>query len=217
VAAVCTAIAVALAARRDLGAGLLDPRPGRSAARSWLRGPSALALHQQRPAFLAWATGLAAMAELSGSFARTSQDMLEENPAIARLTTAGPRGATDAFLALMALALALAVGAAAVASMQCTAAEEVSGRVAAVLATPVGRTRWFLSVFSVTVAGAALLLVVAGLSLGVAVAVTLEEPRRALTVAGAVLVYLPAVVVLTGVAATFVGVGVRRFAVRDLG
>jgi ABC-2 type transport system permease protein len=86
-----------------------------------------------------------------------------------------------------------------------------------VLAAPVGRTRWFLSVFSVTVAGAALLLVVAGLSLGVAVAVTLEEPRRALTVAGAVLVYLPAVVVLTGVAATFVGVGVRRFAVRDLG
>ena len=62
--------AARLAARRDLGAGILPPRPG--PARGRLRTPLALAWRLQRGALAGWAAGFAILGAAFGASRRTS-------------------------------------------------------------------------------------------------------------------------------------------------
>ena len=58
IAGACAALAFALLARRDVGAGLLPDRPGRPAATPHLRTALALAFRLQRGGLLAWSVGM---------------------------------------------------------------------------------------------------------------------------------------------------------------
>src|SRR6185503_569391 len=76
-AALLVAAAVALAGRRDLGAGLLPPRPG--PARGALRSPLALAWRLQRGALAGWAFGFAILGAAFGSIAQDIGDVIGDS------------------------------------------------------------------------------------------------------------------------------------------
>ncbi|MGH8791670.1 MAG: ABC transporter permease, partial [Stackebrandtia sp.] len=59
VAVALTVLAVSLSVRRDVGAGLRQPRGGAADAPRWLSGPLGLAWRLQRGTLIAWACGLA--------------------------------------------------------------------------------------------------------------------------------------------------------------
>lgn len=197
----------ALAARRDVGAGLFPARAGRARAPESLRGPFALAWRQQRGSVVAWGAGIGLMAYASGTFADSVSSMVDElaatNPTILELF--GEADMVAGFVAVMTVFLALAVGGFAVASAQRARAEESSGRVEPVLATATSRTRWLGGQLAVTVLGVFVLLLVAGVALGLgALSVGVTDPGVGEYVLAA-LVYLPAVLVLVGLVWLFLG------------
>ncbi|WP_083259493.1 ABC transporter permease [Cellulosimicrobium cellulans] len=197
----------ALAARRDVGAGLLPPRRGRADAAASLRGPFALAWRQQRGSVLAWGVGIGLMAYASGTFADSVSEMVDElaatNPAILELF--GEADMVAGFVGVMTVFLALAVGGFAVASALRVRAEETSGRAEPVLATATSRAGWLGGQLAVTALGALVLLLVAGLALGLgALSVGVSDPGLGEYVLAA-LAYSPAVLALVGVVWLFLG------------
>src|SRR5699024_1711978 len=74
--AVLAAAAYALCARRDLGAGFLQPRPGPAQAPAGLRSPLALAWRLHRSTLLSCTVGFALVGGLAGSVAPISTELL---------------------------------------------------------------------------------------------------------------------------------------------
>jgi ABC-2 type transport system permease protein len=105
----------------------------------------------------------------------------------------------------MLLILALVSSAFAVSSALRLRGEESSGRLEATLATGLSRTRWLLESLLVSALGSLLLLVAAGLGLGLSYGVAAHDAVQPLRLAGLALVYAPAVLVLAAVAAVLVG------------
>ena len=87
--------------------------------------------------------------------------------------------------------------------------EETALRAEPLLATGVRRLEWAASHLAFAFGGAALVVVVAGVAAGLAVAGSTGDPSEVLTLVGAALVQLPAVWVLTGLAIALVGLAPR--------
>ncbi|MGY1622100.1 ABC transporter permease [Geodermatophilus sp. SYSU D00965] len=201
-----TALAARLAARRDLGAGLVPSRPGPATASARLSGATGLAVRLQRATVTGWAAALLLLGVVFGSLADAVAGMVEENAQLsAVLGSRGGASLTDSFLAACALYLALCVAGFAVASVLRLRGEETAGRVELLLASGVSRARWLGSGLLVTAAASALLLTAAGLGTGLAAAAVRGDAGLVLPQVGALLAHLPAVLVVATLAAALVG------------
>ncbi|MCL2848521.1 MAG: hypothetical protein FWE61_00570 [Micrococcales bacterium] len=200
---VLLAVAVVLAGHRDFGAGMFAERRGRPHAHRLLRSPLALAWRQQRTALAWWTVGTVVMWLATGTYLKDIgpmlQDMSKDSEFVSQVF--GEQDLSYAFVSLMMLfagLVALGYGLAAVARAR---TEETAGRAEYVLATPVSRGRWLAAQLLVAGAGAAVLVVTAGLALAAgAYSVGAHDPHVG-TYAAAAGVYLPAVGVVLGVAA----------------
>lgn len=166
-AAVSFGLAVVLTARRDAGAGLLQPRAGAARASATLGTPWGLALRTQRGLVIGWAVGLAVLAAIYGSVIPEVPDMLEGNPDMLEAMGLGAGAGDaliDAFLGYINLTLGVVGAVFGVASVLRLRAEEDTGRLEALIATPLTRTRWLVGSLAVTVIG--MLLVVLAMSAG---------------------------------------------------
>lgn len=199
-----SAVAVALSARRDLGAALLPARLGRSGARASLRSPLALAWRLQRGTLLVWTVCLALVGLLMGGVGKNVAEMMRDNQAVADVfSRVGGGGAvTDAYLAGTMTLFGLAAAGYAIQATLKLRAEEAAGRAEPVLATAVGRIGWALGHLAFAALGSAFLLAVTGLAMGSAYGASLVP---------AALAQLPAVWVLAGLSALLIGF-VPRFA-----
>ncbi len=163
-----TALAFALAARRDLGAGLLPDRPGPPEAPAAMRGPMTLAWRLQWPSLAAWAAGYAVLFAVCGAAGKGIGQLVGTSGALrTEFTRLGGQSAiVNAYLAgLMLLAGLIAAGYGVMAVLRLRAEE--SGNLAdPVLAGSAGRVRWGLSHILVAVTGMALLLAIAGVATG---------------------------------------------------
>ncbi|MET8845744.1 ABC transporter permease [Amycolatopsis sp. NPDC004625] len=194
------AAAVALSARRDLGAALLPARLGRSGAKASLRSPLALAWRLQRGTLLVWTVGLALVGLLMGGVARNVAETVRDNRAVAevfsRLGGGGP--VLDAYLAGTMTLFGLAAAGYAVQATLKLRAEEAAGRAEPVLATAAGRVGWALAHLTFAFAGPACVLAVTGAATGIAYG---SGPG----LVPAALAQLPAVWVLAGVTTLLTG------------
>lgn len=205
--AVLIALGYRLVGVRDLGAGLLQPRPGPANASGLLRGPFGLSVRLQRGAIAGWASALLLLGVVFGSLTDQVTSMVADNAKLASLLDrAAGASVADSFAASTALYLALGVAGFAVGSVLRLRGEETAGRAEVLLAHALDRRRFAGGGLAVTVAGSILLLVAAGLGTGLAAAVVSGEPGRIAGLLGALLVPLPAVLVVAGAVAALVGV-----------
>ena len=205
-AVLLTGAAVLLERRRDVGAGLVAARDGSPAAARSLAGPVGLALRMQRGALVGWACGLLLLGVAFGSLARDVDELVRSNRMLRDyFSHPGTGSATDSYFATILLILALVVSAFAVSSALRLRGEESSGRLEALLATGLSRTRWLLGSLLVTAAGSLLLLVAAGLGLGLGYGVAAHDLAQPWRLAAVSLAYAPAVLVLAAVAGLLVG------------
>jgi ABC-2 type transport system permease protein len=163
-------VADVLLQRRDLGAGLGAARPGPARARASLGTPLGLAWRLQRGALLGWTIGYAVLGLVVGNIAR-SVEQIASSPGIEELfrKLGGGQGSLlDAFFGTEIRFLAVGAAAYGIATALRLRAEESAGRAETVLATRTGRWRWLASHALVAVLGALWLLVVVGLSVGLA-------------------------------------------------
>jgi ABC-2 type transport system permease protein len=205
------AAAFLLAARRDLGAGLLPDRPGRPAASRLLSDPLGLAWRLQRGTLLGWAVGYVCTFAACGAAAKGVGQLLGTSAALQReFTRLGGLGVqaaiTNAYLAALMLLAGLVAAGYATSAVLRLRAEETGGRAEPLLATAVGRIRWGLSHLAVAVVGTAVLLALAGLATGLGYGLRIGSAGpQAARMIGAAMAQLPASLVVAGVAVALVG------------
>jgi ABC-2 type transport system permease protein len=166
-AAGTTAAGYVLSARRDLGAGLVPPRPGSPVAASWLRSPRTLAFRLHRGSLVGWSTALLVAGLAYGAFTQPMIDGFADAPEDLVAVMGGGEDMLNGFLGLMGLMMAFTVSVFAVLAMQSVRGEETDGRTEPVLATAVSRPGWLGGHVAVIGLGVLWLLLVAGIGMGV--------------------------------------------------
>lgn len=157
------ALSVLLAGGRDLNASVLREGEGRRDAPWWLRGPTSHALRMSGAAALGWLAGLAGLATMLGSLARSSVSLLSDSPTIiATLGRLGVRTATLGFLGFALFFVAVLIAVLAASQVGAMRDEEAAGRLDNLLVRPVRRVTWLAGRLGVSLA----LVLLAGLAAG---------------------------------------------------
>jgi ABC-2 type transport system permease protein len=203
---VLVAAANALAARRDLGGGLVAPRPGRPTASRSLGRPFGLAVRLQRGTLIGWGVGVLVGGMAYGWIGPTVDSFVGKNKALAEmLAGAGGPSLTDSYFAFSFRIIALVATGFAIQSTIRLRSEETSMRAESVLATPVSRWRWAASHLAVAFGGSVALLVVAGLATGLTYGAAGGDMKSVPGLLGAALVYAPPMWLMVGVTIALIG------------
>ncbi|MFE5025501.1 ABC transporter permease [Streptomyces sp. NPDC056656] len=193
-------VAYGLAGRRDIGMSFLPSRPGPAEGRLGTAG--ALAWRLQRGTVFGWSAGYLVAGIAFGGMTQGATDLVGDNrktrDIIERM--GGQSGVTDAFLATMVGMLGMVAALYIVSSVLRLSGEETSQRAEPVLAAAVGRLRWAAGHLVIAFGGAALIMVLGGLGLGIGYG------RNLGPVLGACLTQLAAIWVIGGLAVLLFGV-----------
>jgi ABC-2 type transport system permease protein len=200
-----TAGAIVLSARRDLGAGFFQQRPGPAEGSPRLGTPLAMATRLQRTSLISWTLGLAALGFFFGIVADQADKMLESEAVAEFFAQFGVGSPTEVFLATTVLMVALTASGYTVSTVLRLRTEEFAVRAEPVLATPVSRGRWVLSYLTVAVGGTIVAMLVTGLAIGLGAAAQLGDAGQIPPVLAAVLVMVPAQMVLAAMTVLLVG------------
>jgi ABC-2 type transport system permease protein len=163
----CVVVAVVLAGRRDVGAGVWRHSSTRNPSTALLDRPAHLVLHLERYVALTWVFALATTACIFGVTARvaaTSESGVSGSLGEAVGRWGGHASGSAAWLGYEFVFVAAIAAFAAIGQISALRAEEASGHVEHLLARPFGRVDWLVSRLAFAVG----LVVVAGLAAGVA-------------------------------------------------
>jgi ABC-2 type transport system permease protein len=199
---------VALAGRRDQGAGLIAQRPGRPRASRWLSGPAGLAWRLQRGTLAAWTVGFLLAGLAIGAVGRGIGQLVGSSGGVdsALGKIGGLHGLTSAYLAACMSLLGLVAAGYAVAAVLRLSAEETAQRVEPPLAAGAGRLRWGASHLLVAVTGTGIVLAAGGLGAGLGYGLSISQPGPQLArLLPAALAQWPAALCVAGVAALLIG------------
>jgi ABC-2 type transport system permease protein len=197
-----------LGAHRDVGAGVIQPRPGSATASPSLRSPLGLAWRLHRPSLLGWTVGLSFVGAVYGSIADSVGGFLDSNPQLREIfeQLGGEAGITEAYFATAMGILALIATAYALRSALRLKVEEESLRADSILATATPRVRWANSHLVFAILGPVLILAVAGVAAGALYGLIIGDIGGQIpSVFGAAMIQIPAVWVVVGIAVTLFG------------
>ncbi|MGZ5404970.1 MAG: ABC transporter permease [Nocardioides sp.] len=206
---IAVAAAYAVFERRDFGGGVLAARPGPAHATARLGTPFGLAWRLQRGSVVGWSLGLALTGLAYGSIGDSAGDLVGDNEAARDLMAAGGEDVVAGFHAVSMLMLALLASGFAVSSALRPRGEEDAGRGEPLLATATSRTGWLVGHIAVTVLGSLLVLGVAGVGLGAGYALVTGDTAAIGRFTWQTLTWLPAVLVLAGLARLLYGISPR--------
>ncbi|MEU9943043.1 ABC transporter permease [Streptomyces lavendulae] len=197
--ALATGAAYLLSGRRDLGMGFLPARPGPAGGRLGTAG--ALAWRLQRGSLIGWGAAFLVAGLVFGGMADGAADVVGGNEKTRQIIErmGGQSGLTDAFLAAMAGLLGMIAALYVVSSVLRLSGEESAQRAEPLLSNAVGRLRWAGGHLAVAFGGSAVILLLAGLGLGIG------HGRDLGATVGACLAQLPAVWLLGALAALLYG------------
>jgi ABC-2 type transport system permease protein len=166
-AGILSALALAAAGRRDLGAGLISVRDTHPPRTRLLRSLSRFAVRRSLRSLIGWAVGIGAYYLLIGLLAESLTGFLADNPRYAELAAqAGfaDLGTVQGYVAALFSLAAIPAGIYAVVRIGADVADETARRLTLLLALPVSRARWAGAEAAATLAAAVLLALVAGLA-----------------------------------------------------
>lgn len=203
------AVALVLAHRRDLGAGLRSVRGGRAQASSSLVAVPGLAHRLLRGTMVSWAVGLALFAVAFGALATTLEDMIVEMPMVQDWIPLDMDDLVDSFVAIVLTYLAIGPAALLVGAVMRLRTEETAGRLSGMLLAGRSRVRlaagWLLASTVWCLAIQALM----GVATGAGVWTATRQPAAIAEVTGASLAYVPAILLFGGIAVAPYGLSPR--------
>lgn len=168
------ALAVLVARTRDLGAGMLAPRPGPARARPALGTVAGLAWRLNRGVVVSWGVLAVVWAGVFGMLTQEMTSLVEANPSM--LEAMGLERGSDLVTSLAVVVVSLAATAVAVQGLGRLGAEESADRLGALLATRVSRARLWLLWWAVVAAAALGVLALGCLALGLATWASTGDP-----------------------------------------
>lgn len=195
-----------LNAFRDLEKGLLPSKPGRSRASRFLQSPFGLTLRLQRTGWIAWAVGLYVLGASYGSILGDLETFLGNNEVLAQLLSAvDGRSATEQFLAMLMTVIALVATIPPVLAVNRLRGEEKRGRVEPLLGRAVSRIRLIGGYTVAAVLNGFVMISLGAIGLWSAGNASMETGLDFGMIYGAAMAYYPAMLVMIGIAAFFVG------------
>ncbi|MFD9662467.1 ABC transporter permease [Rhodococcus sp. NPDC059968] len=190
-------VGFALTEHRDVGSGLVPTRPGPARASRSLPTAVGSAWRIQRTILFWWAFGIAVLAVVYGAIADQIDDFLGEGEQVADMMEqlgGGTTNMVDAYFAAIFGMMAIAVAGYAVQALLRMRGEESAGRLEPVLATAVSRPRWMLAHVGLVTVGIVVLQTLTGAATGLAYGLVTEDaPGKVVHLAGAALVFVPAI------------------------
>jgi ABC-2 type transport system permease protein len=202
-------LAVLLAARRDIGSSLVRGGVGPARATTWLRGPLGLATAIHRGAMIGWLAGALVIAGMMGALAHQFLDAIAGNPVMAAAIGMSGSHPEDGFIAVTQLYIAVIVMGYAVQAVGSLRGEETAGRLEPRLAGTLSRMRWLAAHGLVIASGLVGIVVVASVALATATAWSMGTSVDLVPVLGAGLAYLPAELMVGGIALVLFGLRPR--------
>ena len=180
---------------RDLGGGLVDPSPGPATAPRRLGSPVGLTLRLSRGAWLGWTAATVVWGFAIGVIAREMRDLVESNPEMTAMLGSQGADPEDLMISVGGFFVALLALGAVVQLVVRLAGEESTGRLGLVLASPVGRARWWLGASLTVLTAGAALLALAAVALGLGIWVGTGEAGGVATGIESAMAFLTAVLV----------------------
>jgi ABC-2 type transport system permease protein len=209
---VLVALALALAARRDIGRGLWPQRRGRAEAKRSLLSPIGLVWRLQRGAFSGWAVALAMFGLIFGNLTEQIQG-LEGNAKDWWTQAGGTDQVVDAYTVSIIQMAGMFVAIYVVQVLLRMRVDETGGTLEAVLASGVTRARWLWAHLANALLGALALMVLFAVSMGLTAGQVLGDTADQVTgLVWAGLVQLPGVLVV-GAAVVAISCVVPRWSV----
>ena len=205
------ALAVLIAGRRDLGSALVRGGAGPARATSWLRSPLGLATAIHRPAVLAWLAGAVILAGTMGSLAQQFIDAVLGNAAMAEAFGLSGARPVDAMVALTQLYIAIIAMGYTVQAVGSLRGEETAGRLEMRLSGTLSRMRWLAAHGLVIVTGLVVIVVVSSVVLAAGMAWSMGTAVNLGRVLWAGVAYLPAELLVGGLALALFGLRPRAF------
>ncbi len=204
-------VAVMVAGRRDLGSSLLRGGAASARASTWLRSPLGLATNIHRPAILGWLAGALVLAGMMGAMAQQFVDAVTGNPAMAEAIGMSGARPEDGFVAVTQLYIAVIATGYAVQAVGSLRGEETAGRLEPRLSGTLSRLRWLGAHGIVIVTGLVIIVVVSSAVLAAATAWSMGISVHLGRIVGAGAAYLPAELLLAGLALALFGLWPRAF------
>lgn len=196
------AVGIILRGRRDLGMGIMPPRDGRPDAPRYLSSGVGLATRLQGPGLIAWGIGLMVAGTIIGSISGSLSDVLGDSGF--GTAFAGDADFASVFLAALISLIGILAAAYGVQASLRARSEETDERVEPLLATPLSRVRWFGGHLLFAFGGSALVILAAGVTLGLSAQASGTQVSVA-EVVGAAATQVAAIWVLVGIATALVG------------
>lgn len=204
---VTAALGYVLAAHRDLGAGMVETRPGPPDASPRLRSPLGLAWRLQRGVVLGWAVGLAILGAAFGAVGDEAEELASTSEELAdMLATLGQGDLVDLYFSFFLAIFAIAAAGFTIQVLLRARTEEGGGRAEPVLATAVSRPAWLLSHVVVAAVGTLVIMLLAGLATGFSYSLVTGSADRLVDLLIGSVVHVPAVWALGGFVVAATGV-----------
>lgn len=211
VPAVAVAVALWCAARlsthRDLGAALVQPRPGRSRAAPSLGRSLGLAMRLHRGTIAGWSAGVFAMGIAYGSIGDSIDRYARDNEAMSKmLELRSGASVTDAYFATAMTFTALLVASYALQAIFHARTEESANRAEVVVATGRSRRQWLTAHLAATAIGTVLVTAAGALGTGLTYGIVTGRWSKVLRIGTAAFAYLPAIWLVVAIAVSLYGV-----------
>ncbi|HEY4269432.1 MAG TPA: ABC transporter permease [Galbitalea sp.] len=205
-AIVLCAVALRLEATRDLGAGILPPRPGPRTASAFTCTPVGLTLRLQRWSILGWGVGILVGGLFFGAVATAMAHLLGGNSAPAKLFLGGINGnVLGGLLSYFTMADALLVAAFVLQSVATIRAEEADGGVELQWTGAISRVRLAASRIAVPAIASLIVLVVSGYAEGASYGAAIDDPGQAGRYLVIAIAYWPTMLLVIGVVVFLAG------------
>ncbi|WP_157099751.1 ABC transporter permease [Microbispora sp. ATCC PTA-5024] len=204
-------VAVWLAAHRDVGNALLRGGAGPARTTRLRRRPIGLAAWIHRPATAGWLAGGILLTAMMGSLAEQFLDAMAGNSALAEAMGIEGGRPLDSFIAATQLYLAVIAAGYVTHAIGTLRTEEAEGRLETRLAGTLSRLRWLAAHGAVVAAGLVLIAVGSSLVLALSTAWSVGNTDEFGAIMRAGLDYLPAELMLAGLALALFGLWPRGF------
>ncbi|MDO4888248.1 MAG: hypothetical protein Q3979_06050 [Actinomycetaceae bacterium] len=204
-AAIALVVAFALQSRRDYGEGLVTPNPG--PAHGSLAGPFALTLRLSRTTIVTWTLTALILGSVFGYFTTSVGDMFANNAMFQQILAAGATTSDTlmaAFLRSILCLVGILCAVPGISIMLRIRSEELADRLEPLLATSLSRVRYYAANLTVAFTTSALLMVIAGVTVG-AVSAAAGEPTSVADATLQAVATVPAVWLVVAVSVAVVG------------
>ncbi|WP_239257222.1 ABC transporter permease [Listeria ilorinensis] len=199
-------LALYLNAIRDLGAGFLPTRPGRKTASRWLTNPIGLAFRLQKTAIIAWAIGMWILGAAYGSVFGDLESFFDENAFIQQMMqTSSDLSLTEQFVSMLMSILAIIASIAVLMFILRIKGEENKNRMEHLLTRAVSRYYVVSSYLLMALLFSFVMMFLAISGLYMASQAVMDAPIAFMTFFKAGMVYLPAMLIMIGLALVLIG------------